>query len=262
MTFSDTTAKNGLIQTFEFWTRMPDGSVTGTLLKQITGRINAAFDMIMPKLLSYTGELRWDDINHTDQPIGTTNLVSGQADYKITEDDNSLDILNISSIRVLESASGVEYKTLNRLYPDDDRYLDALSPNPSISGVPTHFAESGNRIYLYPEPNYAATNGIKFFFEREQSYFVSTDTTKEPGIPKPFHELLILYPALDWILINRSKESALITRIEARIAKKENDLDEMISLRNPSKGRLATNNGGGNTVQSGRIGLGTHDSNR
>lgn len=215
----------------------------------------------MPRLLSYIDTLRWDDINHTDQPIGTTNLVSGQADYKITEDDNSLDILNFIAVRVLESAAGVEYKTLNRLYPDDERYLDALSPNPSVSGVPTHFVESGNRIYLYPEPSYAATNGIKFVFEREQSYFISTDTTKEAGIPKPFHELLVLYPALDWVLVNRAKEAALITRLEARITKKEEDLDEMISLRNPSKGRLETGNKGF-SIQSGRITTGGNDSSR
>src|SRR3990167_3528532 len=221
MVFSDTTAKNGLIQSFEFWTRMPDGTVTGTFLKQITGRINAAFDMLMPRLLSYSDQIRWDDVNHTDQPIGTTNLVSGQADYKITEDENSLDILNLIAVRIYDSASGTEYKPLIRMLPDDERALDALSPNPSITGTPTHFLESGNKSFLYPEPNYSATNGIQLFFEREQSYFLSTDTTKEPGIPKPFHELLVLYPALDHNAVHRSKEAQLLVELRSRILKKE-----------------------------------------
>ena len=262
MVFSDTTAKDGLIQSFEFWTRMPDGTVTGTFLKQITGRINAAFDMLMPRLLSYSDQIRWDDVNHTDQPIGTTNLVSGQADYKITEDENSLDILNLIAVRIYDSASGTEYKKIERMLPDDERVLDALSPNPSITGIPTHFLESGNKYFLYPEPNYAATNGIQLFFEREQSYFISTDTTKEPGIPKPFHELLVLYPALDWSIIYRSKEAALITRIEARIAKKEGELDDMISLRNPTRSRMKTSDRNALGASSGRITADFSDSNR
>lgn len=262
MVFSDSTTKLGLIQQFEFWARLPDGTVTGTLLKQITGRINAAFDMLMPRLLSYSDQIRWDDTNHTDQPIGTVNMVSGQSDYKVTEDDNSLDILNLIALRIYESASGTEYKDLVRMFPDDERALEALAPNPSVSGTPTHFLETGNRIFLYPEPNYAATNGIQLFFEREQSRFASTDTTKEPGIPSPFHELLVLYPALDWILVNRAKEVALITRLEARIARKERDLDDMISLRNPTKAGLRTNNRTFGNAQSGRLISGSSDSSR
>src|SRR3990167_10795290 len=221
MIFSDSTAKNGIIQQIEFLCRLPDGTITGTLLKQFTGRVNAAFDMLMPRLLSYSDQIRWDDINHTDQPIGTTNLVSGQADYKVTEDDNALDILNLIAVRIYESASGTEYKPLIRMLPDDERALNALSPNPSISGIPTHFLYLGNKFFLYPEPNYAATNGIQLFFEREQSYFVSTDTTKEPGIPKPFHELLVLYPSLDYNAVYRSKEAQLLVELRSRILKKE-----------------------------------------
>lgn len=257
------TTKDGIIQGIEFWTKMPDGTITGTLLKQFTGRINAAFDMVMPRLLSYSDQVRWDDINHTDLPIGTVNIESGQSDYKITEDDNSLDILNITNVRILESASGTEYKTLDRLHPDDERALDAMSPNPSVSGTPTHFLERGNIIFLYPKPNYAATNGIKLFFEREQFYFVSTDTTREPGIPKPFHELLVLYPALDWNVIYRSKDVQLITELRARVLKKETALDDMISLRNPTRARMETSyTPKGNNYQSGRISLATSDSNR
>lgn len=238
MVFSDTTAKNGLVQTFEFWTRMPDGTATGTLLKQITARINAGFDSIMPFLMSYSDHIRWDDINHTDKPIGKLNLVVNQPDYKITEDDNSLDILNLTSIRILESSSGTEYKTLQRMTVDDERAEDAMSPNPSVRGIPTHYLEVGNVTYLYPAPNYSATNGIKLYFEREQSYFSSTDTTKEPGIPKPFHELLALYAALDWNLVNRIDDTILITRLEARIAIKEKQLSDLISLRNPTITRV------------------------
>ena len=125
--FSDTTNKNGLIQIFEFWTRQPDGTVSGTLLKQVTARINSAFERIMPILLAYNDQIRWDDPNHTDAPIGRVNLVASQNDYKITEDDNSLDILNITHVRILPTATATAYTELSRITSDDSNIAEILS---------------------------------------------------------------------------------------------------------------------------------------
>lgn len=240
MQFSDTTNKNGMIQKFEFWTRQPDGTVTGTLLKQVTALINSGFDRIMPFLLSYSDYIRWDDINHTDKPVGTLTMTSGQGDYKITEDDNALDILNFTNVKILASTTATEYTDLTRMTLDDSRVEEALSPSPATSGVPTHWLENGNKIYLYPEPNYTKAAGIKVFFEREQSYAVSTDTTKEFGIPKIFHELPVLYAALDWNRVNRSDDVGLIREIKEEIFKQENNLKNLISLRNPTKTVMTT----------------------
>lgn len=236
--FSDTTNKNGLIQKFEFWARLTDGEVTGTLLKQVTDRINQGFDRIMPILLAYNDQIRWDDLNHTDAPIGRLNLVANQNDYKITEDDNSLDILNITHVRILPSATGTIYQDLQRISSDDLQITEILSPNTAVTGTPSGFVELGNRIYLDVLPSYSATNGIEIFFGREQSYFVSTDTTKEPGIPKLFHELLALYAALDYVSVNRPDEANTLTIIRNRIAEIERDLKRFINLRNPSKAKM------------------------
>lgn len=233
--FNDTTNKNGLIQKFEFWARLPDGEVTGTLLKQVTDRINVAFESIMPLLLSYSDHIRWDDINHTDAPIGRTNIVSGQADYKITADDNSLDILNIVKVRILNSATATEYKEITRMYMNDPRIAEAMSPNASNSGVPSFFVEDGNTIHLYPEPNYSATNGMELFFQRQQVYFTDTDTTEEPGIPLPFHELLPLHAALDYVSVQRPDDTNTLQIISNRIRDKERELRKIIDARNPIK---------------------------
>jgi len=237
---SDTTNKTGLIQRFEFWARLKDGSVTGTLLKQVTDRLNAGMEKIMPLLLSYSDYIRWDDTeNHTDRPIGTVNLVSGQADYTIKTDANSLDILNINAVRVLRSASGTEYSTLKRMTMDDERALDAMSPNPSNSGIPEYFLENGNNLFLYPEPNYSATDGIKLFFQREHNYFVSTDTTQESGLPKIFDELLVLHAARDYIAVNRTDDPRLLNEITTQIRRMEKDLKNFIDLRNPTKVKMS-----------------------
>lgn len=240
MVFNDTTNKNGMIQRFEFWTRQADGAVSGnaTLLKIVTAAINSGFDSIMPLLLAFSDNLRWDDLNHTDKPVATIACVSGTSSYKITEDDNSLDILNITNVRIKTGASTTDYVDIERLSIDDPRVLDAISPNTNDSGIPNAFVEINNVLHFTPKFNYSNSTGIKIFFEREQSYFSSSDTTKEPGIPKPFHELPVLYAALDWNMVNRSKDTLFITKIEQKIAKKEAELKRMIALKNPTRNGL------------------------
>ena len=240
MKFSDTTTKGGIIQRIEFHTGLGDAGISGnaTLLKVITACVNDAFDEIMPLLLSYSDKMRWDDPNNADFPIATFDIASGQADYTFTEDENNLDILNITNVRILESSSGTEFKTLTRMTLDDSRALDALAPNPSVSGIPTHFLEKGTAIFLYPEPNFTKAAGGKIFFEREQSYFASTDTTKEPGIPKPFHPLLSMIASHSWLIVNKPSNTAVITRLEGKIADTKKSLEDAITFQNPTVNRL------------------------
>lgn len=253
MQYSDTTNKNGILQRIEQLTGLGDAGITGnaTLLKVMTATVNDAFDELMPLLLSYSDKIRFDDQNHSDLPIGTLNIVSGQADYTITVDDNSLDILNITDIRILPSSSATNYVDIQRLYMDDQRALDAMSPNPSDSGVPTYWLENNNTIFLNPEPNYSATNGIKIYFERIQSYFASTDTTKTPGIPRIFHGLLPLIAAHEWLVVNKPSNTPVITRLEAKISQRKVDLQDLISARNKTRARFTVGNSSAGGSQSG-----------
>jgi len=229
MQFSDTSNKSGIIQTIEWWCGMADAQISGdtTELKRFTARVNSAFDRILPLVLSNTHNVKWDDINHPDFPIATFNLVSGQADYTLSEDDNSLDVLNILKVRILNSSSATQYTDIDIITLDDDKAFDALSPNSQDTGIPTRALIKGNSVFFNPKPNYSATSGVKVFFEREPSYFTSSDTTKEPGIPKYSHELLALYPAHDWLLVFKPENTSLISRIEAQIARRENELRDM-----------------------------------
>lgn len=237
MKYYDTTNKDGIIQTIEFLCGMPDGYVSGnsTLLKQMTGRVNRAFDFILPLILSNSDHIRFDDTNHTDLPVGKTDIVSGQHTYTIASDDNSLSILNITDVLILPHATATQYEALSRVTLDDPFAPFMLSPNPTQTGTPRRFLEKDNVIFFDVDPDYSKTSGIKVIFERDPSYFVSSDTTKEPGIPKPYHELLALYPALDWLLIYKPDGAALITRVEARIAQMRKDLKASVSRRNPTR---------------------------
>lgn len=240
MQFSDTSTKNGLIQECERWCRLGDAGISGnsTLLAEFTTRINSAFERILPILLAYNDQVRWDDLNHTDAPIGYVNLASGQNDYKITVDDNSLDILNITHVRILTSATATVYKELKRLDASDPLVTSYLSPASTETGIPSAYVELGNIIYLDVLPDYSATNGIELFFGRQQSYFLSSDTTKEPGIPLPFHRLLALIASLEWNQVNRSSETNLLTILLKEIERQEKKLESFIALRHPSRKKM------------------------
>lgn len=240
MPFSDTTVKNGLLQICEFWTGLGDTGITGdsTLKLIFTTRINAAFERLMPKLLSWSNYLKWDDTNHTDLPIGNFNIVSGQADYTIAQDDNSLDILNITNLMILQSSTDTNYIEIEEMSMDDPDATLAMSPNSGDTGTPIKWLKKGNTIFLFPKPSYSATSGGKIFFEREKSVFVAADTTKEAGIPIPFQELLALYASYDWLLVNKPDAVTLITRLEAQIARREKELGNAIDGRNPYRAKM------------------------
>jgi hypothetical protein len=242
MQYSDTTNKNGLLQECEFWTALGDAVISGdtTLKAQFTSRLNRGYDAIMPLLLSYGDKMRFDDTNHTKHPIGTTNLVSGTRDYQILSDEQGNSILNITDVMIYQSSTSTEYKTLRRMTLDDPLALRAMSPNPTDTGIPYAFLEKDNTVFLYPQPNYSATNGIKFFFERNADYFVTSDTTQTPGIPIQFHQLLALHASLDWLLVYKSEATTLIDRIEKKIAKKERDLERATNARSPVRRRIAS----------------------
>lgn len=242
MQFNDTSNRTGIIQRIEKQTGLGDAGITGNsvLLKVMTQSVNNAYDEIMPLLLSYSDTIRFDDTNHTDLPIGTLNIVSGQPDYTITVDDNSLDILNITDVRILGSATATLYADLTRVTLDDPLFKDIMSPNTGDTGTPQYWLENNNTIFLYPKPNYNATNGIKIYFERIESYFVSTDTTKVPGIPRIFHSLLADIPSHEWLCENKPANTAMITRLEAKIAMKKRQLSDIIATRNPSRTVITT----------------------
>lgn len=265
--FSDTTlAQTGLIQHCERWTGLGNGAISGdsVLLPQFTQAINDAFDQVLPSVLSRSGKGRWDDLNNTDHPIATLNMVSGQPDYSVKVDGDNLDILRIFDVRIIKSASGTNYETLIKIGLEDERALATMSPNPSDSGIPDHWLERGNTIFLGPNPNFGLTNGIKIFFERVENYFLSTDTTKVPGIPRLYHTILADIASYEWLVVNKPLDVTVYQALQQKIATRMKQLSDSEDGRNPLHSRftIATNNQGVNSAQSGRIGTGPMDSNR
>lgn len=198
------------------------GDISGnaTKLAQLTSDVNLALDEFFSLAIKASGTWQIDDSNHTDYPIITTNLVSGQRDYSFTVDGSSNLILDIYKVLVKDSGGTyheiqpVDQQTKNDNQQNTDSFLDGLN----TSGVPSRYDKTANAIFLDPIPNYNSTAGLKVLINREPSYFTVNDTTKKPGVPGLYHKYFALKPALDYA---RRNSLASYNRLEAEVAKME-----------------------------------------
>lgn len=190
--FSDTTNKDGLIQFIEFTLGLPDGYISGdaTRLKQWTGILNVVFDRTMHWLFSADGKFQYDDSNHTKNPFIFTELTINQRNYNLTTDEQSNLILDIHAVYARQSTTSAYYllEPVDIQSMGDSMFTDGLTH----TGWPTSYDKTGNLIKLDFTPLSTVENGLKFFINREQTRFLTSDTTKTPGFAGLYHEILIL----------------------------------------------------------------------
>jgi hypothetical protein len=186
MQFSDTTTKSGIIQNCEIGLFGDNGygKITGDAnrLLQFTERANRALDRFV--FLAMTADEKWsfDDNNYTDLAIAQTDIVSGQRDYQF-----ALEHLEIEKVLIMTpDGTWKEIKPLSQTQNKQTFYEN----NTGNTGVPTRYEKRGSTIFLDVVPDYNSTNGLKVFFSRGASYFVSTDTTKVAGFASPFHKYI------------------------------------------------------------------------
>jgi len=222
--FSDTINKSGIIQIIERLCKHPDGWISGnvTRLKEYTSEVNLALDEIWATIFSVGGTWQWDDSNHSDYPIITTNLVSGQRDYSFVTDQNGNIILDIYKVLVAQpDGTYKEIKPVDAQSEDVSGFYNGLN----TSGVPDKYDKTANGIFLDAIPDYTIDNGLKIYINREGSYFSTSDTTKKAGFSGLFHELISLKVAYKF-----APESEL-KRISDRMMLKEDGLKKTYSKR-------------------------------
>lgn len=205
--YNDITNKKGIIQQIEKELGLSTGAsaiagdIAGNtgLLADFTAEVNITLDDYFSLALSASGKWQLDDSNQIDYPIITSNLVSGQRDYPFTTDGSGNLILDIYAVYVLTATSNGIYQ---QIYPVDiqsDGYETAsFTDGKNVSGISYRYDKTANAIFLDPIPNYNATAGLKIYINREASYFLSSDTTKKPGVPGLHHEYFAIKPALKY----------------------------------------------------------------
>lgn len=173
---------------------------------------NEALDRFWTLALPADGKWQLDDTNNTDLPIGTTNLTSSQQDYSLASD-----VMEIEKVFVKDSSGNwLEVQPVDITGTKSDIHAQNIWQLPSSnSGIPTHYDKVGASIFLDPIPNYSSTGGLKVVFKRGPSYFSSSDTTKQPGIPVIFHNFIHRYAS--WLFLadkNPRKGDVLIPQIQ------------------------------------------------
>lgn len=221
MQFSDTTNKQGIIEDIDF---LVDTDANNYTVANKTRNVNRWYDKVVSIILDSDGRWQFDDSNATDLPIGTTNLVDSQQDYTI--DTTFLRILRVEVLDV----NGV----WNKMLPIDqaDIYNQAMTEFLKTAGMPKYYDLQGSSVFLYPKPssvNVTLTAGLKIYYQRNVSYFTSSDTTKTPGFAPMYHRYLSLGAALDWAI---KKQLPQKSDIAAELQQTEQDIRNFYALHN------------------------------
>lgn len=233
MTYTD------LLKSIEFWSGMNEGDISDdTRLKSIaTARINRRLERYLGTLGAGSSLSRTDDTNYTNQPYSLFDIVENQHDYEFLTDEDGNTITDITAV-LIKGENQSSFVKLGKLTLDDDNAELVMSPNSTSTGTPSNFLERNNTIYFDLIPDYSLSEGGKLFYKRVPSYFTTSSTTKEPGIPTHFHEMLAMAVSYDWLLVNKPNARSQITIVRDELKKFEDEFITYAQLRNPQKNRI------------------------
>lgn len=219
--FNDTTNLRGLVQMYEREIGKDRGYVSDNTarLKEFTADVNNAWDTFLSLALPASGTWQYDDSNHTDYPIITADLTSGQRSYTFGSDEQGNLVLDFYKVLVADS-TGV-FHEINAKDAQKDPNTQAFWDGHNTTGQPTAYDKTANGLFFDLVPNYTVEDGIKIYINREASYFTSSDTTKKPGCPGILHAWFHIEPAWNYA---RQKDKERYNRLtQAKL-----DLEETI----------------------------------
>jgi hypothetical protein len=232
MQFNDTSAKNGLIQDCEsmlFGDKYGTISGNSDLLATFTRLLNQAYNKASTVIMQSDGRWQFDDTNHTDLPVGSTELTEDQDEYV-------LDAEHLRVIKVLVKDPAGNILTLRPIDIHDPEAKMMYQNFPITKGVPTHYDKQANILKIYPTPNYTvADSGLTVHYQRLPVYFTSSDTTKVAGIPKLFSRYLSLCASIDYAT---AKQMPAKNDLFAMAGQMEKDIRDWYSTRSKDESKI------------------------
>lgn len=199
--FSDSAGKTGLVEDVDF---LCGTDSTSYPTADKTRNINRHYYETVVQILKSAGRLQFDDINQTTLPVSTFTLVTTQADYALPTD-----WLQVQAIEIKDAAGN--WQRLQPIDINDPDLTTTITDYLKTNGMPRYYDLKGNSMILYPAPltgSVTLSSGGKIHYAREVDAFLSSDTTQEPGFSEPFHRLLSLGAAHDYLLVNGPTEKA------------------------------------------------------
>jgi len=223
MVFNDTSNRKGIIQEIEKNTDLGVGYISGNtdLMKDFTADVNVVGSEVFALIYLLCGNWQYDDSNYTDLPQAVTDLVSGTDKYLIPETALTIQRLEYKD----GSGNWNKLKAITK-----EQIIGAVDEFLEEDGNPHYYRILNGTVELFPAPNFSATGGLKIYFDRANVDFVSTDTTKQPGFASPFHNIIPVKVAIQW-LDRKQPTSPQLPRLVAREQKLELALGKHYSKR-------------------------------
>jgi len=226
--FNDTTNLRGLVQFYEREIGKDRGYVSDNTnrLKEFTADVNNAWDTFLSLALPASGTWQYDDSNHTDYPIITADLTSGQRSYTFGSDEQGNLVLDFYKVLIADSVG-----VFHDIVPKDaqrDKDTQSFWDGQNTTGQPTAYDKTANGLFFDLIPNYTVEDGIKIYINREASYFVYGDTTKKPGCPGILHAWFYIEPAWNYA---RQKDKERYKRLTEAKLRLESDITANFSRR-------------------------------
>lgn len=162
--------------------------------------INKWMHKIVSMILQSQDGWDYDDVNQTDYPIITTDLVANQQDYTLPASEK---ILKVKRVEI--SYDGTNWY---KAEPLDVNEIGSATDSTTLAGsfnkTKPYYDLQYHALFLYPIPDAAVTGGLKMWVTREAIDFTSGDITtgtKEPPWDEPFHHMLALGVAYEWAVM-------------------------------------------------------------
>jgi hypothetical protein len=167
--------------------------------------LNSEIASLRINILRDRGAMEFDDINYVNLPIGTFT-VSSDGVCKITEDEDGNIIETIHKVAYLV---GTEYQDVKRQTLGEGNQ-DILLQTGTVE-VPRYYYEVGNSI-VFPG---VSGGTAKIWFDRVHDKILTGDTTKEPGIPEAYHNVLAYRVSLNYAVDKGlPNENSILRRIQ------------------------------------------------
>lgn len=231
MTFNDTTTLNGFIQECEAWLFGSNfGTISGNTesLKQFANLANYGLDQTDSLIFQTDGYWQHDDFNYTSTfPIATTNLSDGVNNYLLDRKQRK-----IHGFEVLDKDGDyyplhkIDFRNIRQSGQAENEFFEE-------DGKPLYYDLQGNSVKLFPAPStndVTLTAGLRVIYQREPDYFVYTDTSKELGIPRGYHDIPVAFACAKYAKQNGMSEKA--RELDNEIQRRSQDIKNHFNTRN------------------------------
>lgn len=223
MMFSNVTTLAGVIQTFERLTDSGYAYVSGDTdrMLEATNLANQKSSEIWHIIHEATGNWKYDDSNNTDLPFATTDIVNAQQRYALPAD-----ALTVQRVEMKDSSG--EWFRLTAI--TSENIPGAIDEFNDVAGTPNFYSLINGVITIYPSANYASTDGLKVYYDREAVEFATDDTTQTPGFASPYHEILPVMMAMEWYNVKQPTSPTLV-KLEQKFLRLEKALKDFYGKR-------------------------------